>query len=461
MAQAIVMPKKGNSVEECFLSKWRIKEGDQISVGQIIADIETDKTSEEVEATAEGTVLSLFWQEGDLVPVLVNICAVGEPGEDFADLRPDGAQVASEETAVQAEASSPTTPAASQAPELAPAAPAVASDSNAAMSPRAKKFLAEHPFIVPDLQGSGAQGRIIEQDLKDAYYQSARMSPVAAMLSQDGLTASCGSGIGGMILGEDMGKDAGEKASPAAPAEELLQLALVTDQVTEQPLSNIRRIIAGRLHESLSSMAQYTLCAEADVSGLLLLRQKIKEQGEKLALANVNIGDMVMFAVIKALQKHPEMNGVFSDNVIKLHSAINMGFACDTPRGLMVPVLHGAEKLSLGQMSQQVKIMAKQAIEGKLNPDLLAGGTFTVSNLGAFGITSFTPVINAPELAILGVGKTILRPVRTKNNDIEYRDYMQLSLTLNHMVIDGAPGAKFLQTVKGMLENFELVCIAG
>jgi len=168
-----------------------------------------------------------------------------------------------------------------------------------------------------------------------------------------------------------------------------------------------------------------------------------------------------MYALIKALLKHPGMNGEFGDNVVRLHSAINLGFACDTPRGLMVPVLHQAQTLSLEQMCSKVKTMAKQAIDGNLNPDLLSGATFTVSNLGAFGITTFTPVVSAPQLAILGVGKTLLRPVRGQNGEISYRDFMQFSLTMNHQIIDGAPGAKFLQTLKNIIENFELVCIAG
>jgi pyruvate dehydrogenase E2 component (dihydrolipoamide acetyltransferase) len=231
--------------------------------------------------------------------------------------------------------------------------------------------------------------------------------------------------------------------------------------VTAKPFTQIRKIIAKRLHESLSTMAQYTLNAEADVSGLLALRAKIKDNGEKLGLANINIGDMVMYAVIKALQKHPEINGEFADNVVKLHSSVNMAFACDTPRGLMVPVLHNSQNMSLAEMSKTVKILAKQANDGNLNPDLMAGGTFTVSNLGTFGITTFTPVATAPQLAILGVGKTLLRPVRTKSGEIVYKDYMQFSLTLNHMVIDGAPGARFLQTLTDIIENFELVCIAG
>ena len=246
------------------------------------------------------------------------------------------------------------------------------------------------------------------------------------------------------------------KAAASAPAP-----AAGEDVITEKPFSRIRTVIAKRLLESLQTMAQYTLNAEADVTGLLNLRKKIKANGEKLGLATINIGDMVMYAVIKSLQQVPEMNGEFSDNVVKLHSAVNMGFACDTPKGLLVPVLHHSDKMSLAEMCKQVKALAKAANAGTLAPDLMNGATFTVSNLGSFGITNFTPVFTVPQLAILGVGKTLLRPVRTASGDVVYKDYMQFSLTMNHMVIDGAPGARFLQTLKDIIENFELVCVAG
>lgn len=332
------------------------------------------------------------------------------------------------------------------------------------MSPRAKKFVAEHPFVVPAIAGSGAGGRIMEADVEAAYHTSPKLSSAAAAMLADGVAApNAGTGVNGMVLAGDMGKSEAPAAAEAAPAVAAAPVAACADEdvITEKPFPQIRKIIAKRLLESLNTMAQYTLNSEADVSGLLALRAKIKENGEKLGLANINIGDMVMFAVIKALQKHPEMNGEFADNVVKLHSAVNIGFACDTPRGLMVPVLHKAHKMTLGEMCKTVKSLAKQANEGNLNPDLMAGATFTVSNLGAFGITTFTPVASAPQLAILGVGKTLLRPVRTKSGEIVYKDYMQFSLTMNHMVIDGAPGARFLQTLKDIIENFELVCVAG
>ena len=219
------------------------------------------------------------------------------------------------------------------------------------------------------------------------------------------------------------------------------------------------------MYSSVISAAVYGIEAqiincEADVSGLLALRAKIKAQAEKLELANINIGDMVMYAVIKTLQQVPEMNGEFANNVVKLHSAVNMGFACDTPKGLLVPVLHHSEQLSLAEMCREVKQLAKAANAGNLAPDLMSGATFTVSNLGSFGIINFTPVISAPQLAMLGVGRTLLRPVRQADGSIAYRDYMQFSLTMNHMVVDGAPGARFLQALTANIENFELICIA-
>lgn len=261
-----------------------------------------------------------------------------------------------------------------------------------------------------------------------------------------------------MIRAEDMGRQTQTPPgpmppTPAAPAKQ--------DSVEIIPLPNIRKIIAQRLHDSLDSMAQYTLNAEADVSALLEIRKQIKSQREALGLANVNIGDMVVFATIRALLRHPEINAEFIDGSIRRHVAVHMGFACDTPRGLMVPVIHDAQTLSLGTLSARIRELASQAVEGSLNPDLLSGGTFTVSNLGAFGITTFTPVINAPQVGILGVGTTVPRPRRNDDGTVQYRDMLQLSLTLNHMVVDGAPGARFLQTLKAILENFPLVCLAG
>lgn len=455
--EAILMPKAGNSVEECILGAWRINVGDTVKRGDIIAEAETDKTSIEIEATASGEVLALLGSEGDLVPVLTAICLVGPAGTDVSGYKADSAEAPK---AAAAEAPKAVTPAAAPAAASASQAPATADGH---LSPRARKFVAEHPFVMGEIAGSGAQGRVIESDVIAAYQGSPHLTPAAAAMVAAGAKApSTGTGSNGEITAEDIENFA--KGVVAAPASVAVPAAPVkaegADVITEKPFSRIRTVIAKRLQESLQTMAQYTLNCEADVTGLLSLRKRIKASGEKLGLANINIGDMVMYAVIRTLQQVPELNGEFSDNVVKLHSAVHMGFACDTPKGLLVPVLHHSDKMSLAEMCRQVKSLAKSANAGNLAPDLMNGATFTVSNLGSFGIINFTPVISAPQIAMLGVGKTLLRPVRRADGTVEYRDYMQFSLTMNHMVVDGAPGARFLQTLCANIENFELVCIA-
>lgn len=462
--EAILMPKAGNSVEECILGAWRINVGDTVKRGDIIAEAETDKTSIEIEATASGEVLALLGSEGDLVPVLTAICLVGPAGTDVS-----GYKAAPAEAPKAAETPKAVTPAAAPAAASASQAPAAAGGH---LSPRARKFVAEHPFVMGEIAGSGAQGRVIESDVIAAYQSSPHLTPAAAAMVAAGAKApSTGTGSNGEITAEDIENFAkGVVAAPApaasapaaavSPAPAAPVKAEGADVITEKPFSRIRTVIAKRLQESLQTMAQYTLNCEADVTGLLSLRKRIKASGEKLGLANINIGDMVMYAVIKTLQQVPELNGEFSDNVVKLHSAVHMGFACDTPKGLLVPVLHHSDKMSLAEMCKQVKSLAKSANAGNLAPDLMNGATFTVSNLGSFGIINFTPVISAPQIAMLGVGKTLLRPVRRADGTVEYRDYMQFSLTMNHMVVDGAPGARFLQTLCANIENFELVCIA-
>ena len=459
--EAILMPKAGNSVEECILGAWRINVGDTVKRGDIIAEAETDKTSIEIEATASGEVLALLGSEGDLVPVLTAICLVGPAGTDVS-----GYKAASAEAPVAAAAEAPKAVTAAEAPAAASASQAPAT-AGGHLSPRARKFVAEHPFVMGEIAGSGAQGRVIESDVIAAYQSSPHLTPAAAAMVAAGAKApSTGTGSNGEITAEDIENFAkGVVAAPApsaaaAPAPAAPVKAEGDDVITEKPFSRIRTVIAKRLQESLQTMAQYTLNCEADVTGLLSLRKRIKASGEKLGLANINIGDMVMYAVIRTLQQVPELNGEFSDNVVKLHSAVHMGFACDTPKGLLVPVLHHSDKMSLAEMCKQVKSLAKSANAGNLAPDLMNGATFTVSNLGSFGIINFTPVISAPQIAMLGVGKTLLRPVRRADGTVEYRDYMQFSLTMNHMVVDGAPGARFLQTLCANIENFELVCIA-
>ena len=451
MATAILMPKQGNTVEECLLAKWLKTPGQTVAAGEGLVDIETDKATFTVEAPETGTLLEVFAAEGELVPVQQVIAIVGKPGEDVSALRPAGAAAATaerkdgktEETKPAAvEAKSAEAPAAA-------AAVAVGADS-APMSPRARKYVAGHPVAIPaGMPGSGAEGRIIEKDVKALFEAGPRLSPVAAAKLAAGMAAPAqGSGVNNLVLGGDMGK-AAPAAAPAAvlPPEEGV------------PFSGIRKIIASRLVESLQTLAQYTLNISADATVMLSIRKRIKENGAKFALPDVSINDMVHFAVIQALAKHPDINAEFIGGKVYQRRAVHLGFACDTPKGLMVPVIRNAQALTIEGLAKAAKDLSAAAQTGKISPDDLAGGTFTVSNLGVFGVTSFTPVINAPQVGILGVCGLELKPVR-KNGEVVFADHIGFSLTLDHRVVDGAPGAKFLKTLKETIENFDLVCMA-
>ncbi|OGV71567.1 MAG: hypothetical protein A3K19_09415 [Lentisphaerae bacterium RIFOXYB12_FULL_65_16] len=457
MATPVQMPKQGNTVEECVITTWRKKKGDTVAEGEVMADIETDKATFELQAPASGQVLELFFNEGDLVAVLKNIAVIGQPGESVDAFRPDGA------VAAAAPVATTSTPAAAPlavaaAASAATPAPVAAEGPAAPLSPRAKRFVAEHPFQMGAIAGSGAGGRIIEKDVTAAYQQSARLSPVAAQMAAAGVaTPAAGTGIGGMVRSGDMGKAAAPAAAkpvdapaPAAPAAE----------VEIKPLSNIRKIIAQRMHESLATTAQFTLFSDADATCILNLRKRIKAGLEKkMDVGDINITDMVVYATILALKQYPALNATFIDGKVHQYKPVHMAVACDTPRGLMVPVIFNSDSMTLRQVAGKIKEYVTAANAGTINPDLLNGGSFTVSSIGAMGVRNFTPVLNWPQVAILGVGASELKPVR-RGDEVVFVDYLNLSLTINHQIIDGAPGARFLQTLRNIIENFDMYCVA-
>jgi pyruvate dehydrogenase E2 component (dihydrolipoamide acetyltransferase) len=221
-------------------------------------------------------------------------------------------------------------------------------------------------------------------------------------------------------------------------------------------VSKLRELIAGRMRESLESTAQYTLTSSACATGLLALRARVKAGQERNGWPDININEMVMFCAVQALVRVPEVNVEYSDGHLYAGSGVHIGFACDTPKGLLVPVVKDAQKMTLAGFAGAVKELTKQATGGSISPDDLAGGTFTVSNLGMYGIESFTPILNAPQVAVLGVNAISLRPVR-RDGAVEFVDYIGLSLTCDHQVIDGAPGARFLQAVREQIESIEAV----
>lgn len=219
-------------------------------------------------------------------------------------------------------------------------------------------------------------------------------------------------------------------------------------------VSNIRERIARRMRESLATTAQYTLSASADAGGLLTLRARIKASK---GVPDININDLVTFCTIRALEQIPDLNAEFIDGKIHKHGEIHIGFAVDTPRGLMVPVVKNAHRLSAAELAVAMKDLTAQTGKGSVSPDNLSGATFTISNLGGLGIETFTPVLNPPQVAILGVGAIALKAVRRQGR-VEFIDAISLSLTCDHQVIDGAPGARFLQVVREKIENVESLC---
>ena len=449
MATIVVMPQLGNSVESCIIVEWMIAEGDTVAVDQTLASIETDKSTMEVPSTAEGTVLKLLWEEGDEVPVKDPLIIVGDPGEDISGLVPGG-----ESTSESAEATAAPEQGAA-APEQA--APAFATErATGAVSPRARALAASSGVDASAIaEGSGPHGRVIERDVAAAIAAGPTLTSAARAA---GVSATEGTGIGGRVSVADANRapEVNAPAAVSAPA----PAADFPGASTSSPLKGVRKVVAKRMMESLTTTAQLTLNTSANAAGILALRKKVKNADEALGLNKITLNDLVCFAVSRTLPKYPVFNAHLEDGVLTEFEQVHLGFACDTPRGLLVPVIRSAQSLGLKAFSDEAKRLAGAAIDGTLSPDYLGGGTFTVSNIGSFGIETFTPVINLPQTAILGVGAITPRPALASDGTIGVQQRLNLSLTIDHQVIDGADGARFLRDLVGAIENIDVTVLA-
>lgn len=462
MAQEIVMPKLGNTVESVIIVEWRKDVGDSITVGEAICEVETDKATVEVEAEVGGTLLARLFEADDDVPVLVPFAIVGEAGEDISGMLTSG-EPAADTSPVSAEGV-PAAPAAAAA-SLEPAA-AVRQDAPASgisavtgggpvgISPRARTLAASSGLQGLPAAGTGPGGRIIERDIQAALEGRSPLTPAAQSLG--GSVPGQGSGIGGRVLAENMGQASTAPAAGAVPVPIGAPSAVLEfpGPVESFPVKGIRKLVAQRMHASLAETAQLTLNTSAPAGSLLSWRARYKTSPEEFGLSKVSINDLVMFTAARLLPRYPGMNATYHGTEIKQFRHVHMGFAVDMPRGLMVPVLRFADQLSLSQLSAETRRLAAACRDGNINPDELAGGTFTITNLGFFGIESFTPVLNTPEVAILGVNTIVNSPIETPEGiGIEKR--MGLSLTINHQAVDGAPGARFLKDMGTLLANLE------
>ena len=444
MATIVVMPQLGNSVESCIIVEWMIAEGDSVAVDQTLASIETDKSTMEVPSTAEGTVLKILWEEGDEVPVKDPLIIVGQPGEDISGLVPGGDDAPVEETPIEQTTSRHGT------------TPACASErATGAVSPRARALAASAGLDTATItEGSGPHGRVIERDVAAAIAAGPVLTSAARAA---GVEATEGTGIGGRVSVADAGRT--PEAAPAAPVAAPAG-ADFPGASTTAPLKGVRKVVAKRMMESLTTTAQLTLNTTANAAGILALRKKVKNADPALGLNKITLNDLVCFAVSRTLPKYPVFNAHLEDGVLTQFEQVHLGFACDTPRGLLVPVIRSAQALGLKAFSDEAKRLAGGAIDGTLSPDFLSGGTFTVSNIGSFGIETFTPVINLPQTAILGVGAITPRPAVAADGTIGVEQRLNLSLTIDHQVIDGADGARFLTDLVAAIENIDVTVLA-
>lgn len=430
MASAVLLPKLGNSVESSLILAWHKAVGDPVAQGELLAEIETDKATLEIESPADGLLLARFYEVGAEVEVMAPIGAIGAPGEDVEALRPPAAP------APAAPAMTPPTP--QVPPATKPTGTLVR--GRPASSPRARKLATARGIALTALNGSGPGGRILERDVQAALAGQPRLTPVAqAMLREGGYSLPTrGSGPRGRIRRRDL--------IPATAAAEA--------DVQRVPLRGARRVTARRMLESLQSTAQLTLHAHADARALLALRQRLKAGEISPALRAVTINDLLHYAVAQTLAAHPELNAQLAEDQILRFRVVHLGFAVDTPRGLYVPVIREADRLGLQQLADEARRLVRACRDGAVQPQELEGATFTVSNLGSYGVESFTPVLNPPQAGILGVGAIHLKAVQ-ENGVVAFLPHIGLSLTIDHQVLDGAPAARFLQDLARHLTRIE------
>ncbi len=427
--QPVIMPRQGNTVESCIITEWFKSVGDPVAVGDKLFAYETDKAAFEAEAECPGTLLAIFYEAGDDVPCLDNVCVIGQPGANPEAFRP-GAQAAAEAVAAAPAAAAP-----APAAEVAEA-PVVIGDLK--ISPRARRLAEAKKADLSQVVPTGPDGRVIERD-------------VQALID----------------AGKLIGATAAATAAPAATAAvsaALVELGAPNDDSYTEPMSNIRKVIARSMVASLSTMAQLTHNISYDATEVKNARAMFKAKGEPFGMDKISINDIVMYVVARTLMQpeHRALNANLIDDgkTMKYFRTVNLGMAVDTDRGLMVPTIFGADGMTLKQLSDTAKKLAKECKEGKISPDYLTGASFTVSNIGSLGIESFTPVVNPPQTGILGVC-AMKDAFRMVNGQIEVYPSMNLSLSYDHRALDGTPASKFLRDLKVNLENFTLMLAKG
>jgi pyruvate dehydrogenase E2 component (dihydrolipoyllysine-residue acetyltransferase) len=438
MAHEIVLPQWGMEMQDATIVRWLKQEGDPVQEGEPIVEIETAKIETEMESTAAGVLAHILVPEGATVPIRTVLAIVTAPGEQVP--RPSGA--APSVTAAPA----PATPS-----PVATAPPRLAGQVAPQVVPAARRLAQERGIDLSQVQGTGPGGRILVEDVQSALAARTAAPPVPAavpvqvtpaarhLARQHGVDLSKVQGTGprGRILIEDVQSALAVQARPTA------------QPVQAVPLRGMRQTIAARMLQSLQTMAQVTLTTEVDVTDAMLLRDGLARQWQDGGLSPLHL---VIKATARALKQHPRMNAIQKEHEVELVQEINVGVAVSLQEGLIVPTIRRADAKHLAEIARESRDLANRAREGKASYEEVTGGTFTITNLGSYGIDAFTPIINPPQVGILGVGRVVEKPA-VYQGEITKRSMLFLSLTFDHRVIDGAPAAEFLHTVKGHLED--------
>ena len=424
MAYAVIMPKAGMSMETGKIVKWLKKEGERVETGEPLLEIETDKVNMEVEAMNSGLLLKVLAYEGDEVPVVQTIGYIGEAGEALP------------------EAEKPVTEARQPAEKPAEAAikepVAKLEGTRIPATPAAKRLAKEKGISLQSVVPSGSLGQVKVADV--AAMGTAKATPLARAIAADlgvDLNTVSGSGYGGKVTKADI-------TPVAAPA------VAMSEEDELRPHSAMRKVIARRMLSSHTNIPPVTQNCVADVTALMALREQINAARSE---GRITVNDFIVMAVARALREQPHINASYTADGLLIKKHINVGVAVALPEGLIVPVIRDADKLPLSGISAAARELSAKAKEGRLSPDEYSGGTFTVSNLGMMGVTAFTPIINEPESAILGVCATEQRLEMDDEGRIEKRLKMPLCLTYDHRSIDGAQAAIFSNRVTQLLEN--------
>ena len=456
MAVEVIMPKAGSEMEEGEIVQWFKNEGDHVEEGEVLLEIVTDKVNMEVEAEATGTLLKILAQTGDVVPVVQTIAWIGEPGEKIPGANESG-EVAPAETIIEKKV------------DYTPVKEVEKVDySGLRATPAARAYARKKGIDLSKVKGSGPKGRIHKDDVLDYKLNSkVKISPLAERIAKiEGINTESivGTGPNGKIMKADiMAVLHGAPKVEAAPKAEVAPKAPKAPKAPNEnqwgvvetvPMSPMRKVISKRMSESYFSAPTFVVNVEVDMTELLALRKKvvdaiIEETGKK-----ATVTDFISLAVIKSLMKHPYVNASLSsdEKEMYLHHYVNLSIAVGMDSGLVVPVIKGADKMSLKELVVASKEITTKALNGKLKPDEMADSTFTISNLGMYGVKSFVPIINQPNTAILGVSATVPKPV-VYNGEVTVRPIMTLTLTADHRVVDGLEGAKFMKTLKEAIEN--------